>query len=141
VVNDVAGDHVSKGQESTGGYFGAQHCYILSDSIKWLCELPSSFEHEVLDRFPVVQWYPIVSWRASKPSPRLRHHVVFLQWALPHLLILIRSRRRRGQNWEEATGLSSVTLPSSSIPTSFDLAPLALVSGRGAGGEGFCTVF
>ena len=28
-----------------------------------------------------------------------------------------------------------------SLPTSFDLAPLAPYSGRGAGGEGFCTVF
>ncbi len=34
-----------------------------------------------------------------------------------------------------------VRLAASSLPTSFDLAPLALVSGRGAGGEGFCTVF
>ena len=33
------------------------------------------------------------------------------------------------------------TRDASSLPTSFDLAPLALVSGRGAGGEGFCTVF
>ena len=29
----------------------------------------------------------------------------------------------------------------SALPTSIDLAPLALYSGRGVGGEGFCTVF
>ncbi len=29
----------------------------------------------------------------------------------------------------------------SSLPTSFDLAPLALYSGRGAGGEGFTLFF
>jgi len=34
VVTDVAGDHVSKGQESTGGDFGAPHCSLLRDSIK-----------------------------------------------------------------------------------------------------------
>jgi hypothetical protein len=53
VVTDVAGDHVSKSQESTGGDFGAPHCSLLTDSIKWLFEQPSGFEHEVLDRFRV----------------------------------------------------------------------------------------
>ena len=54
-------------------YARAPLCSLLSDSIRSLLEHPSGFEHEVLDRFPVALWYPIVSWRASKPSPRLRH--------------------------------------------------------------------
>jgi hypothetical protein len=54
VVTDVAGDHDSKSQESTGGDFGAPLCSLLSDSIKWLFEQPSGFEHEVQDRYRVV---------------------------------------------------------------------------------------
>ena len=73
VVTDVAGDHVSKSQESSDGDFGAPHCSLLSDSIRLLLEHPSGFEHEVLEPILVALWYPIVSWRASKPSPRLRH--------------------------------------------------------------------
>jgi len=38
VVTDVAGDHVSKSQESTGGDFGAPYCSLLSDSITWFFE-------------------------------------------------------------------------------------------------------
>ena len=53
VVTDVAGDHDSKSQESTGGDFGAPLCSLLSDSIKWLFEQPSGFEHEVQDRYRV----------------------------------------------------------------------------------------
>jgi hypothetical protein len=53
VVTDVAGDHDSKSQESTGGDFGAPHCSLLSDSIKWLFEHPSGFEYEVQDRYRV----------------------------------------------------------------------------------------
>lgn len=53
VVTDVAGDHVSKSQESTGSDFGAPHCSLLTDSIKWLFEQPSGFEHEVQDRYRV----------------------------------------------------------------------------------------
>ena len=33
--------------------------------------LVPGLEHEVLDCIAVVSWYPIVSWRDSKPSPRL----------------------------------------------------------------------
>lgn len=29
VVTDVAGDHVSKSPDGTGGDFGAPHCYVL----------------------------------------------------------------------------------------------------------------
>jgi hypothetical protein len=53
VVTDVAGDHDSKNQESTGGDFGAPHCSLLSDSIRWLFEHPSGFEYEVLEPIPV----------------------------------------------------------------------------------------
>ena len=53
MVTDAAGDHVSKSSQRTGGGFGAPFCSLLSDSIKLLVVLPSGFEHEVLDRFPV----------------------------------------------------------------------------------------
>jgi len=29
VVTDVAGDHISKSRDGTGGDFGAPHCYVL----------------------------------------------------------------------------------------------------------------
>ena len=45
VVTDVAGDHVSKSPESTGGDFGAPHCSLLFASNKWLFELLSGCEH------------------------------------------------------------------------------------------------
>jgi hypothetical protein len=45
VVTDVAGDHDSKSQESTGGDFGAPHCSLF--------EQPSGFEQEVQDRYRV----------------------------------------------------------------------------------------
>jgi hypothetical protein len=35
VVTDVAGDHVSKSQDGTGGDFGAPHCsYLLTASFR-----------------------------------------------------------------------------------------------------------
>ncbi len=69
VLTDVAGDHASKSQESTGGDFGAPHCSLLRDPIKWLFGPPSGLEHEGLDRIPVAICYPIVSWRAASPHP------------------------------------------------------------------------
>ena len=69
----VAGDHVSKSQESTGGDFGAPYCSLLFASNIGILKPPSGCELEVLDCSPHAIWYPIVFWRASKPSPRLRH--------------------------------------------------------------------
>jgi hypothetical protein len=43
VVTDVAGDHDSKNQGSTGGDFGAPHCYLL----------PSGFQVTVVATFSI----------------------------------------------------------------------------------------
>ena len=63
-------------------------------------------------------------------------------------------RRREASHHTHSTGFpparerltgkahgAGVAHAASSLPTSFDLAPLALYSGRGAGGEGFTLCF
>ena len=54
--------------------------------------------------------------------------------------ILLAAKRRSdiATKWRKVIAIGRKP---SSLPTSFDLAPLALVSGRGAGGEGVYTVF
>ena len=66
-MTDVAGDHVSKSQESTGGDFGAPYWYarqgheLLGCRPPWtspLCEIGSlviSREPTVLPRLPILQ--------------------------------------------------------------------------------------
>jgi len=69
VVTYVAGDHVAKSQETTGVNNGGSHCSLLSDSIKWLFEQPSGFEHEVLNPFRVLEGDRNTARCVRRPCP------------------------------------------------------------------------
>ena len=69
MVTDVAGDHVSKSQESTVGDFGAPHCSLLRDPIKWLFEQPSGFELEVLVRIQLLYGTRLYLGVLASPHP------------------------------------------------------------------------
>ena len=79
-----------------------------------------------MQRIVFSQGYECKKWQGSKvyathPQPSMR--------ACPD----------GGNNWQLPS--CSHRYEASALPTSIDLAPLALYSGRGVGGEGFCTVF